>query len=85
MSRTLKEFATIHLMKASEIRSKYLKFYSARGHAIIPAAPIIPPDDPTTLFTSSGMQQLVPYLKGETHSMGTRLTDSQPSFRAEDI
>ena len=72
-------------MKASEIRAKYLKFYEQRGHAVIPAAPIIPPDDPTTLFTSSGMQQLVPYLKGEPHSMGTRLVDSQPSFRAEDI
>lgn len=72
-------------MKASVIRAKYLKFYERRGHAVIPAAPIIPPDDPTTLFTSSGMQQLVPYLKGEPHSMGTRLVDSQPSFRAEDI
>ena len=72
-------------MKASIIRKKYLEFYSSRGHAVIPAAPIVPPDDPTTLFTSSGMQQLVPYLKGELHSMGTRLVDSQPSFRADDI
>ena len=72
-------------MKASEIRAKYLKFFADRGHAIIPAAPIVPLEDPTTLFTSSGMQPLVPYLKGEPHSMGTRLVDSQPSFRAEDI
>lgn len=72
-------------MKASEIRSKYLKYYGSRGHAVIPAAPIVPPDDPTTLFTSSGMQQLVPYLKGAKHSMGVRLVDSQPSFRADDI
>ncbi|MFZ2199971.1 MAG: alanine--tRNA ligase [Microgenomates group bacterium] len=72
-------------MKASEIRSKYLKFFESRGHAVVPAAPIIPPDDPTTLFTSSGMQQMVPYLKGEPHSMGKRLTDSQPSFRSDDI
>jgi alanyl-tRNA synthetase len=72
-------------MLASEIRSKYLKFFAARGHAVVPAAPIIPPDDPTTLFTSSGMQQMVPYLKGEPHSMGTRLVDSQPSFRSDDI
>lgn len=72
-------------MKASEIRSKYLKFFASRGHAVIPAAPIVPLEDPTTLFTSSGMQPLVPYLKGEPHSMGTRLVDSQPSFRAEDI
>lgn len=72
-------------MLASDIRSKYLKFFAKRGHAIIPAAPIIPPDDPTTLFTSSGMQQMVPYLKGEPHSMGKRIVDSQPSFRSEDI
>lgn len=72
-------------MKASDIRAKYLKFFADRGHAVIPAAPIVPLEDPTTLFTSSGMQPLVPYLKGEPHSMGTRLVDSQPSFRAEDI
>lgn len=72
-------------MKASDIRAKYLKFFADRGHAVIPAAPIIPPDDPTTLFTSSGMQQMVPYLKGAKHSMGTRLADSQPSFRTDDI
>ncbi len=72
-------------MKASEIRAKYLKFFADRGHAVIPAAPIIPPDDPTTLFTSSGMQQMVPYLKGAKHSMGVRIVDSQPSLRTEDI
>jgi len=72
-------------MKSAQIRSKYLKFFEARGHTIIPAAPIVPLEDPTTLFTSSGMQPLVPYLKGAVHPMGTRLTDSQPSFRAEDI
>jgi len=72
-------------MQASAIRTKYLKFFESRGHAVIPAAPLVPPDDPTTLFTSSGMQQLVPYLKGEPHPMGKRLVDSQPSFRAEDI
>jgi alanyl-tRNA synthetase len=72
-------------MLASEIRAKYLQFFADRGHAIIPAAPIIPPDDPTTLFTSSGMQQMVPYLKGERHPMGKRIVDSQPSLRTEDI
>ncbi|MFH2085663.1 MAG: alanine--tRNA ligase [bacterium] len=72
-------------MKASVIRAKYLAFFAARGHAVIPAAPIIPPDDPTTLFTSSGMQQMVPYLKGEKHPMGNRIVDSQPSFRSDDI
>ena len=72
-------------MKSADIRKKYLEFYAARGHAVVPAAPIVPPDDPTTLFTSSGMQQMVPYLKGDPHAMGTRLTDSQPSFRTDDI
>lgn len=72
-------------MLASEIRAKYLKFFEGRGHAVIPAAPIVPEGDPTTLFNGSGMQQLVPYLKGEAHPMGKRLVDSQPSFRAEDI
>lgn len=72
-------------MKTSDIRAKYLQFFASRGHAVIPAAPIVPLDDPTTLFTSSGMQPLVPYLKGQAHPMGTRLVDSQPSFRAEDI
>lgn len=72
-------------MLASQVRTKFLAFMARQGHAIIPAAPIIPPDDPTTLFTSSGMQQMVPYLKGEPHPMGKRIADSQPSFRAGDI
>ncbi|MCG2691792.1 alanine--tRNA ligase-related protein [Microgenomates group bacterium] len=72
-------------MTTDGIRSAYLQFFKDRDHAIIPAAPLVPPDDPTTLFTSSGMQQLVPYLKGEPHSMGKRLVDSQPCFRSEDI
>lgn len=72
-------------MKSSDVRQKYLSFFASHGHAVIPAAPIVPLEDPTTLFTSSGMQPLVPYLKGAVHPMGTRLTDSQPSFRAEDI
>lgn len=72
-------------MQVNEIRSKYIKFFVKRGHKEIPPAPIVPPEDPTTLFTSSGMQQLVPFLKGEPHPMGKRLVDSQPCFRAEDI
>ncbi|MDP2650219.1 MAG: alanine--tRNA ligase, partial [bacterium] len=55
------------------------------GHAIIPSASIVPENDPTTLFTGSGMQPLVPYLLGEPHPKGTRLADSQKCFRAEDI
>jgi alanyl-tRNA synthetase len=72
-------------MKAAEVRSKYLEFFKARGHTVIPSAPIVPENDPTTLFTSSGMQPLVPYLLGEVHPEGVRLTDSQLSFRAGDI
>ncbi|MFC1627361.1 alanine--tRNA ligase-related protein, partial [Patescibacteria group bacterium] len=72
-------------MTTDQIRKAYLDFFKDKGHAIIPPAPLVPPDDPTTLFTGSGMQQLVPYLKGEPHPMGKRLADSQPCFRAEDI
>lgn len=73
-------------MQFNAIRRKYIEFFMTKaGHRQIPAAPLIPPDDPTTLFTSSGMQQLVPFLKGAIHPMGERLVDSQPSFRAEDI
>ena len=72
-------------MTVNEVRSKYLAFFKARGHAIIPSAPIVPENDPTTLFTSSGMQPLVPYLLGQEHPEGKRLANSQLSFRAEDI
>lgn len=72
-------------MSPNEIRSKYLEFYKARGHTIIPSASLVPENDPTTLFTGSGMQPLVPYLLGKDHPMGKRLTDSQKSFRAGDI
>ncbi len=72
-------------MTVSEIRRKYLDFFRAKGHVVVPSAPLIPENDPTTLFTSSGMQPMVPYLLGETHPQGTRLTDSQKCFRAGDI
>lgn len=72
-------------MKTNEIRTKYLEFFKDRGHTIIPSASLIPENDPTTLFTGSGMQPLVPYLLGEPHPEGTRLTDSQKSFRSQDI
>src|SRR3972149_3527523 len=72
-------------MASSEIRESYLKFFEKRGHAVIPPAPLVPPDDPTTLFTSSGMQQLVPYLKGQTHPLGKRLVDAQLSVRLQDL
>ncbi|MBU6323216.1 alanine--tRNA ligase [Patescibacteria group bacterium] len=72
-------------MNVSEVRKRYLDFFKARGHAVIPSAPVVPENDPTTLFTSSGMQPLVPYLMGQAHPEGTRLVDSQMSFRADDI
>lgn len=72
-------------MTGSEIREKYLKFMERNGHAIIPSSALVPENDPTTLFTGSGMQPLVPYLMGQEHPKGVRLTDSQKCFRAEDI
>jgi alanyl-tRNA synthetase len=72
-------------MRGIEIRDKYLQFMEKNGHAIVPSAALVPENDPTTLFTGSGMQPLVPYLMGETHPKGTRITDSQKCFRAEDI
>lgn len=72
-------------MTGQEIRQKYLGFMVARGHKIIPRALLVPQDDPTTLFTGSGMQPLVPYLLGQKHPDGNRLVDSQTCFRAEDM
>ena len=72
-------------MDADEVRSSYLEFMAERGHAVIPRAPLIPHDDPTTLFTGSGMQPLLPYLLGKDHPAGRRLTDSQTCLRAQDI
>src|SRR3569833_465258 len=72
-------------MTVAEVRSRYLEFFKERGHTIIPSAPVAPGNDSTTLFTSSGMQPLVPYLLGQPHPAGVRLVNSQTSFRAEDI
>lgn len=72
-------------MQIDEIRSRFLKFFEKRGHKIIPSASLVPENDPTTLFTGSGMQPMVPYLLGEKHPQGTRIADSQKSFRTVDI
>lgn len=72
-------------MNANEIRQKFLDFQVKKGHKIIQPAPLVLENDPTTLFTGSGMQPLLPYLLGEPHPDGTRLTDSQPSMRLQDI
>lgn len=72
-------------MKVDEVRSKYLKFFKERGHAVIPSAQLVPEHDPTTLFTGSGMQPLLPYLLGTPHPLGQRIVNLQKCFRAEDI
>ena len=72
-------------MNAQEIRNAYLKFFEDRGHTQIKRAPLVLTDDPTTLFTGSGMQPMIPYLLGETHPNGQRIVDSQTCLRAQDI
>ena len=72
-------------MKAIEIRNKYLNFFKNHGHSVIPSAPLIPENDPSVLFTTAGMQPLVPYLLGEKHPEGKRLTDYQKCVRTNDI
>lgn len=72
-------------MTGFEIRQKYLKFFEEKGHKIVPSSSLVPENDPTTLFTGSGMQPMIPYLLGETHPEGKRLVDSQKCFRSQDI
>src|SRR5438270_3969481 len=72
-------------MNAQEIRQAYLDFFKEWGHKTIPRALLVPQDDPTTLFTGSGMQPLIPYLLGEPHPEGSRLVNSQTCLRAQDI
>ena len=72
-------------MTAQEIRTAYLEFFKKHDHVVIPRARIVPENDPTTLFTGSGMQPLIPYLLGQKHPHGTKLVDSQTCFRADDM
>lgn len=72
-------------MNSTQIRSLYLSFFEKQGHVIIPSAPLVPENDPTTLFNSSGMQPLVPYLLGQPHPSGKRLVNSQKAIRLQDI
>lgn len=72
-------------MSTNDIRAAYLDFFREKGHTVVPSAPLVPENDPTTLFTGSGMQPIVPYLLGEKHPLGTRIADSQKCFRAQDI
>ena len=73
------------MVLASEIRNKYLEFFKSKGHTIIPSASLIPENDPTVLFTTAGMHPLVPYLLGETHPGGSRVTSAQKCIRTGDI
>lgn len=72
-------------MNSKDVRSSYISFFQKQGHKEVPSANVVPENDPTTLFTSSGMQPLIPYLLGAKHPLGTRLVNSQKSFRAQDI
>jgi len=72
-------------MTAKELRKKYLDFFVARGHKVLPSASLVPENDPTTLFISAGMHPLVPYLLGEPHPLGKRLCSVQKSLRTGDI
>ena len=72
-------------MKSYELREKYLQFFASKGHTIIPSASLIPENDPSVLFTTAGMHPLVPYLLGQKHHAGKRLTDVQKCVRTGDI
>ncbi len=68
-----------------DLKDTYLNYFKERNHAIIKSAPLIPENDPTCLFNTAGMQQLVPYLMGQAHPLGKRLCDVQKCFRLTDI
>ena len=72
-------------MKSADVRRKFIEFYKARGHVEIPSAPLVPENDPTTLFISAGMQPLILNILGEPHSVGKRLVNSQKAIRMQDI
>lgn len=72
-------------LTVNEIRSKFLNYMKENGHAVIPSSSLVPENDPTTLFTGSGMQPMLPYLLGQPHPLGVRITDSQKCFRSQDI
>ncbi len=72
-------------MTAEELRQKYISFFESKGHVRISGKSLLPDNDPTVLFTTAGMHPLVPYLMGETHPAGTRLTDYQKCIRTGDI
>lgn len=72
-------------LTVNQIRAKFLEYMKEKGHAIVPSASLVPENDPTTLFTGSGMQPMLPYLLGQPHPLGLRIADSQKAFRSGDI
>ena len=72
-------------LTTTTLRKEYLEFFKSKGHAVISGASLIPDNDPTVLFTTAGMHPLVPYLLGQKHPNGTRLTDVQKCVRTGDI
>ncbi len=79
------QFLHLSMLTTNDIRQKYLDFFKKHGHAVIPSSSLLPENDPTTLFTGSGMQPMIQYLLGEKHAAGTRIADSQKCFRSGDI
>lgn len=77
--------ATKEFMTAKELRRKYLEYFKQKDHKVIPSASLVPEHDPTVLFTTAGMHPLVPYLLGEEHPQGKRLTNVQKCLRTDDI
>ncbi|MFH2022243.1 MAG: alanine--tRNA ligase [Patescibacteria group bacterium] len=73
------------MLNPDELRLAYLNFFAKRRHVVLPSTSLVPENDPTTLFTGSGMQPLLPYLLGQPHPLGTRLANSQKCFRSQDI
>ncbi len=73
------------MLSTNDIRQKYLEFFQQHGHVVVPSSSLVPENDPTTLFTGSGMQPMISYLLGEPHPAGTRIADSQKCFRSGDI
>lgn len=75
----------LSMLSTNEIRQKYLEFFQKHGHVVVPSSSLVPENDPTTLFTGSGMQPMISYLLGEAHPAGNRIVDSQKCFRSGDI
>lgn len=72
-------------LTVNQIRSRFLEYMKDKGHVVVPSASLVPENDPTTLFTGSGMQPMLPYLLGQPHPLGLRIAVSQKAFRSGDI